>query len=67
MLDKLLALMSVACFTGFVGILVYYVREPDLTIICAAVVLMALFDFFLLTRKKSAASSDKAGSGLTKS
>jgi len=60
MLDKLLALMSIACFALFVGILIYYVREPDLTIICVSVVAMALFDFFLLTKKKPAAGSDKA-------
>lgn len=58
MLDKLLALISIACFVGFVGILIYYVTEPDLTIICLGVVAMALFDFFLLTRGKP-----KAGSG----
>ncbi|MGI9419780.1 MAG: hypothetical protein ACR2RA_18295 [Geminicoccaceae bacterium] len=58
MLDKLLALISIICFAGFVGILVFYVREPDLTIICVAVVLMAVADFFLLTRKKSEADSD---------
>ena len=52
MLDKLLALISIICFASFVGILVFYVREPDLTIICVAVVAMALFDFFLLTKKK---------------
>ncbi|MEM8952204.1 MAG: hypothetical protein AAGA21_18925 [Pseudomonadota bacterium] len=52
MLDKFLALISILCFAGFVGILVYYVTEPDLTIICVGVVLMAFFDFFLLTRDK---------------
>ncbi|MGI9498713.1 MAG: hypothetical protein ACR2P3_01640 [Geminicoccaceae bacterium] len=52
MLDKSLALISILCFAGFVGILIYYVTEPDLTIICVGVVLMAFFDFFLLTRVK---------------
>jgi hypothetical protein len=50
MLDKLLALISIACFAGFVGILIYYVTEPDLTIICIIVVAMAVVDFYLLTR-----------------
>ena len=53
MLDKILALISICCFIGFVGILIYYVTEPDLTIICVAVVLMAVFDFFLLNRSKA--------------
>ncbi|MEM7045840.1 MAG: hypothetical protein AAF543_23770 [Pseudomonadota bacterium] len=58
MLDKFLALISILCFAGFVGILIYYVREPDLTIICVGVVAMAVADFFLLTRGKSKADSD---------
>ena len=58
MLDKFLALISIVCFAGFVGILVYYVREPDLTIICVAVVVMALVDFFLLTRGNSKTDAD---------
>ena len=58
MLDRFLALISIACFAGFVGILIYFVREPDLTIICVAVVAMALVDFFLLTRNKPKADSD---------
>ena len=57
MLDRLLALISIGCFAGFVGILIYYVTEPDLTIICVAVVLMAVFDFFLLTRDKPKADT----------
>jgi hypothetical protein len=52
MLDKFLALVSIACFVGFVGILIYYVTEPDLTIICVIVALMAIADFYWLTRTK---------------
>lgn len=58
MLDKVLALISIASFAGFVGILLYYVREPDLTLICIVVVVMAFVDFFLLTRKKPEPNSD---------
>ena len=58
MLDKFLALVSVLCFAGFVGILIHYVTEPDLTIICVGVVLMAFFDFFLLTRAKPKTEAD---------
>lgn len=58
MLDKFLALISILCFAGFVGILIYYVTEPDLTIICLLVVAMALFDFFLLTRSKPKTDTD---------
>jgi|GEM_PF-3707225 len=58
MLDRLLALISIVCFAGFVGILIYFVTEPDLTIICVAVVVMAIFDFFLLTRAKPKTERD---------
>lgn len=59
MLDKFLALISILAFAGFVGILVYYVTEPDLTIICVAVVAMAFFDFYLLTRNKPEKDQDR--------
>jgi len=58
MLDKVLALISIACFAGFIGFLIYFVPEPDLVIICVGVVAMAIFDFFLLTRSKSKPDTD---------
>ena len=61
MLDKFLALISILSFAGFVGILLYYVTEPDLTIICVGVVLMAFYDFFLLTHAKPKAGGDPQG------
>ena len=61
MFEKILALISILCFAGFVGTLIYYVTEPDLIIICVAVVLMAFFDFFLLTRGKPATDRDPEG------
>ena len=60
MLDRTLALISILAFAGFVGILIYYVTEPDLTIICVVVLAMAFFDFFLLTRGKSRTENDPA-------
>ncbi len=57
MLDKFLALLSISCFVGFVGILIAYVTEPDLTIICVGVLSMAVYDFYLLNRAKR----DKSG------
>lgn len=58
MFDKLLALVSITSFAAFVSILIYYVTEPDLTIICIVVILMAFFDFFLLTRSKPKNGAD---------
>ncbi len=59
MLDKVLALISMACFVVFIGILIAYVREPDLIIICLIVVTMAVFDFFQLTRNKQKTDLNK--------
>jgi hypothetical protein len=61
MLDKLLALVSIVCFLGFIGILVFYVTEPDLVIICGIVGVMAIYDFFLLTRPKAKDESNSNG------
>lgn len=58
MLDKFLALISIASFIGFVGILIYYVTEPDLALISIIVLAMAAFDFFLLTRSQPKADSE---------
>ncbi len=61
MLDKLLALISISSLAGFVGILIYYVAEPDLAIVGIAVVLMGAFDFYLLTKSKPAKDEKSKG------
>jgi hypothetical protein len=43
--DKILALVSIACVAVFLGILVWWVREPDLIIVVVIVTAMACFDF----------------------
>ncbi|MEL6961573.1 MAG: hypothetical protein AAFO01_02390 [Pseudomonadota bacterium] len=58
-LNKVLALMSMTCFIGFIGILIIYVKEPDLIIICLIVIAMAMFDFVQLTRKKQKTNLNK--------
>jgi hypothetical protein len=50
MLDKVLAVISLAGLITFVSILMVYVAEIDLTIITVVVLIMAVFDFYLLTR-----------------
>lgn len=52
MLDKVLAFISILGLIAFVGIVVWYVREPDLTIITVFVLVMAIVDFYLLTFRK---------------
>lgn len=53
MLDKVLAVISLAGLVTFVAILMVYVAEIDLTIITVVVLVMAVFDFYLLTRSPS--------------
>ena len=50
MLDKVLATLSIVLFIAFVGIVVIYVKEVDLTIIIVAVVIIAAYDFWKALR-----------------
>ena len=50
MLDRVLAAISILFLIAFLAVLVGFVREPDLTIIIVVVVIMALIDFYLLTK-----------------
>ena len=45
--DKLLAALSMLLFVAFLGILVWWVKEPDLIIVVVVVTVMALYDFWL--------------------
>jgi len=47
-LDKVLAVLSLCGLVTFMGIVVYYIAEPDLLIVTVAVLLMAAYDFFRL-------------------
>lgn len=51
MLDKALAAISIALFLGFMGIVIYFVKEVDLTLIVVAVLIMAVYDFWGATRQ----------------
>ena len=50
MLDQALAVISLACLVAFVGVLIVYIAEIDLTLVSVVVVVLAAYDFFLLTR-----------------
>lgn len=53
MLDKVLAGISIVLFLGFMGIVVVFVKEVDLTIIVVVVLMMAVYDFWRANRAKS--------------
>ncbi len=52
MLDKVLAIVAILTLFAFVSVVVWYVPEPDLTIIIVIVLVMAVFDFYLQTFRK---------------
>jgi hypothetical protein len=47
-LDKVLSVFSLGCLIAFMAIVVYYIAEPDLTIVTVVVLLMAAYDFYRL-------------------
>jgi hypothetical protein len=63
MLDKVLATLSLGCLIGFMAFVVYYIAEPDLTIVTVVVLAMAIYDFYRLNTtdkpKTSQAEADR--------
>jgi hypothetical protein len=55
MLDKVLAIVAILTLIACVGVVVWFVPEPDLIIITVIVMAMTIFDFYDLTfgKKKS--------------
>lgn len=47
-LDKLLALVSFLILCIFLGVMIFWVREPDLTVVCLVVAAFAAYDFYRL-------------------
>ncbi len=50
MLDKFLAVISMATFVSFLGVVAVFVNEPDLWAVLVIVVMMGIYDFFLTAR-----------------
>jgi hypothetical protein len=48
MLDKALAVIAIASLIAFMGVLITYIREIDLTVVSIVVLIMAAYDFYLL-------------------
>ena len=51
MLDYVLAAISLILLAVFLGIVVFFVKEPDLTIVCVVGVLLCAFDFWRTLRQ----------------
>ncbi len=60
MLDYVLATISLILLASFLGIVVFFVKEPDLTIVCVAGVLLCAFDFWRTLRQRG---SETSGNG----
>lgn len=58
MLDKILAVISLAALIGFMLIVLIWINEIDLWIISVVVLLMAVFDFFYETRNAGGSSKE---------
>jgi hypothetical protein len=52
MFDKVMALFTLAVLTGFLGIIVLWVPDLDLGLICGLAVSACAFDFFRSTFSK---------------
>ena len=59
MLEKALAAIAIASLTAFMGVLITYIREIDLTVVSIVVLIMAAYDFYLLNTGKPE-SEDRA-------
>lgn len=46
MLDRIFSFIALFMLTGFMAILVWYVHRLDLAIICGIVTVMAAYDFY---------------------
>lgn len=53
--DKILAALSIASFLLFLGVIVWFVREPDLIIVILIVTGLAIFDFWRESRQTGGA------------
>lgn len=49
MIDKLIGLVAFATLAGFMGIIVWFVPEPDLAIVVFVVLAFAGYDFYSST------------------
>jgi hypothetical protein len=59
MLDKFLAALSLSCLIAFMLFVVYYIAEPNLTIITLVVLVMATYDFYRLNTTDKPKAPDR--------
>jgi hypothetical protein len=47
--DKIIAIVALLVLVAYLGVLVYFVPQPALTVVCVLTVLLAAFDFVRMT------------------
>ena len=57
-LDRVLAVLSILLLVGFMGIVTWFVNEPDLWIVVLLVLGMASYDFWRTLRPRNRPKSD---------
>jgi hypothetical protein len=57
MLDRLIVSIWLLAFAAFAGIVVLYVREPDLTVVIVLIVAFAFQDFWISVLRPGAAQA----------
>ncbi len=63
MLDRVLAVLSMAGLIAFTGVVVVFVREPDLTVVVVLCLLMGVYDFWTTLRARTGAGGKENPDG----
>jgi hypothetical protein len=61
MADKIFAPLAMLLFVAFVGLLAFYVNEPDLWIVIVVVCALGGFDFWKTVRESKDEAGDETG------
>ena len=58
-MERLIAVIALACLVGFMAIVLGFVTEPDLIVITIIVLVMAGYDFYLQLFRKPKDPKDR--------
>ena len=58
MLDRVFAVLSLLALVGFMGIVTWFVNEPDLWIVVIVVLAMAAYDFWRTLTRRNGRGAD---------
>jgi hypothetical protein len=51
-MDRILGVLALAGFLAFLGVLIGFVPEPDLIVVCIVVASLAAWDFWKMIRRR---------------